>query len=807
MNENGRAKPLPYQAEGVRQIEDFGGRVLLADEMGLGKQQPISEPVLTPDGWKPIGDLQVGDLVIGVNGKPTKVIGVFPQADRRVVRITFSDGSWTRCGWDHLWAAQTANDRFRGKKFRVLTTKQIADQGLFVRRKGRKNRKWFIPIANPINYPEAKLPIHPYVLGVLLGDGHLSHAKLANAFTPGDEKVPELVRNFVPDCYVVTRSSTKNRWDTWRITTYPKSARNPILDSMRKLGLAGIDSASRHIPEMYMWASVKQRTYLLQGLIDTDGHIRHDSVTFSSCSERLRDQIVELVNSLGGTASKRQKMGKIYGTPKRMSYWTSIRLPYNIVGTLAFRDKWQPISKYKPLRAIDSITEEPDEDSVCISVNAEDGLYVTRNHIVTHNTLQVLWALQRNPNWLPALIVCPASVKYQWEHEALRHTGMRSAICEGQTPPRFDPYGFQFRPPLTIINYDILQYWTDYLRRVDFQTVVFDECHFLKSLKTKRTKAGRRISRRIPRVIALSGTPLENRPAELWPILNIIWPDEYPQFYTYARRFCNPKWTHWGWDYRGSSNLPELHRQLKVRGMIRRRKSEVLKELPDKVRRVMPCALSNHKEYRDASDNFLGWLRKNQPHKVRAAARAEKLARVGYLLRLSAKLKMRNVVDWANRYLAETDEKLVLFAIHKGAIDVLRRRVKAKSIIVDGMVTGRKRHNAIQQFQQDPKTRLAICNLRAGGVGINLTAASTMGVVEIWWNPGAHLQAEKRIDRIGQKRTCWIYYLVAGGTIEERLCQLLQKRQDTINSVLDGDVEPEDFDLYNELIQNLEREL
>lgn len=422
-------------------------------------------------------------------------------------------------------------------------------------------------------------------------------------------------------------------------------------------------------------------------------------------------------------------------------------------------------------------------------------------------TLQTLWALKRNPDWLPALIVCPASVKYQWEHEALRHVGMRAAVCEGKKPPRSAHSEFNIRPPLTIINYDILHHWTHYLSELDLRTVVFDECQYLQNSGTKRTQASQEVAWSVPHVLALSGTPLTNRPSDLWPTLNILWPDNYPSFWSYAQEFCSPRFTRWGWKFDGSSNLDKLHQQLISNGMIRRRKSDVLHDLPDKVRYIMPCELSRPKEYAEAADDFMRWLKKNKPHKVRSASRAVRLTRLGYLLRLAAKLKIKGVVDWANRFLEETDEKLILYAVHKKAIDVLKRRVRAKSVVIDGSITGKRRQNAVDQFQGDKRTRLLIGNLQAGGVGLNLTAASTIGMAEIAWKPAAHLQAEKRIDRIGQKQTCWVYYLIATGTIEEDLCRLLQRKQKDITAVIDGGQTPDNFNLYDELLNIIERRI
>jgi len=421
-------------------------------------------------------------------------------------------------------------------------------------------------------------------------------------------------------------------------------------------------------------------------------------------------------------------------------------------------------------------------------------------------TIIVLEWLSRNPKSLPALIVTPASVKYQWDFEALHHTGMRASICEGQKPPRFNKQNFSLQSPLTLINYDILSYWLPYLQKLNFKTIIYDESSLLGNLKAKRTKSARVISKNIPNIICLSGTPFENNLIQIFPMLNILWPKTYKSFWKFAQAHCNPKWTPWGWNYSGSSDLPKLNKELKDIGMIRRLKSDVMKDLPPKIRNVYPCELSDPAQYQEASTNFMDWLRKNMGHKVRSASKSEKLVQVGYLLRLSAKLKMRSVVNWANRFLEETDEKLIMFAVHQKAIDVLKRRINAQSVVVNGSVTGRNRKVAVDQFQNDNKTRLFIGNIDAAGKGITLTAASTVGFAEIWWKPGAHIQAEDRPHRIGQKKTVWINYLIAGETLEEDLCKLLQKKQKVISAVLDGGPTPQDLNIYDELLSVLEEE-
>jgi SWI/SNF-related matrix-associated actin-dependent regulator of chromatin subfamily A-like protein 1 len=453
------------------------------------------------------------------------------------------------------------------------------------------------------------------------------------------------------------------------------------------------------------------------------------------------------------------------------------------------------------------VTLYPFQKKDIIGIENLDGRVLLALEMGLGKTICSIAALKRNPEWLPALVVVPAGLKMTWEYEAKSKFDMHSSICESQKPPVIRE-GFSTQTPLTIINYDILRFWIPYLKG-KFKTIVFDECQYLMNPRAKRTRAAKELSRGVPQIIALSGTPLVNKPMELWSILNILWPEKYPNFFSYAQAHCAPRWTHWGWDYRGASNLDKLHKDLTEIGMIRRRKQDVLKDLPDKTRNIIPCELSDYNEYKEASTDFLNWIRKNYTHRIRSAIRAQELVKIGYLLRLTARLKLRNVISWVNRFFEETDEKLVLFAIHKKAIEAIcgtnmigEQRIPYKRVIVDGSVTGRKRFLAVEQFQKDPDTRLFVGNIHAAGVGITLTAASTVAFAELYWRPGDHVQAEDRCHRIGTRKPVSINYLVATGTIEESLCKLLQRKQSTISSVLDGTPSTQDLNLYDELVKS-----
>lgn len=421
-------------------------------------------------------------------------------------------------------------------------------------------------------------------------------------------------------------------------------------------------------------------------------------------------------------------------------------------------------------------------------------------------TMQALWFLKREriPTW-PAIVVCPAAVKYHWEHNAITQIGAKVQVLEGTQPA--DDFSFDKDAKMIIVNYDILRYWLCQLDVLGPTTIILDECHMIQNPASLRTKATVELCRGVPNVLALSGTPLTNRPSELWPTLNIIWPDAYPSFFTFATEHCKPRKRFGRWEFKGADNLPQLHTKLRRCGMVRRLKVDVLKDLPAKVRHVHPMEIRDREQYDHATTDFKGWLKQNKAGQYARAIRAEQLAKVGYLLRLAAKLKVRSVVDWANKFLHESDEKLVLFGIHQKMIDVLAKRVKGKSVVVTGSVTGRHRQDAVNKFRTDPNCRVFIANIKAAGTGVDglQDAASTMAFAELWWRPGDLVQAEDRLHRMGQDAPTWINYLVATGTIEEKLCQILQDKQEVFRATLDGGQTPtNDLDVLDQLIAAME---
>jgi phosphate starvation-inducible protein PhoH and related proteins len=365
-----------------------------------GRAQFTDTPVLTPDGFRPIGSLAVGDLVIGSNGEPTPVIGVYPQGEKDIYRLTAQDGASTLCSGDHLWAVTTRDDRRRGKPLRVLETREMIGN-----LRANHYHRYELPMHSaPVCFPYRPVPMDPYALGLLLGDGCLTGSTTPSFATADVELAWELQRLLPgtevhpkggPDCSLGQGRSP------WRGTVLVK---NPLAAVARQLGLLGTRSTTKFVPELYLYNSAKVRLAVLQGLLDTDGgpltqRGRTCRVQYTTVSARLRDDVIFLVRSLGGIAYARVRPalgrapGRAEGRPvhhRHDAYIIDIRLPEGIepFRLTRKREKYQAEGGGgRPMRFIESIEPAGTAEAVCISVAAADSLYTTEDFLLTHNTL------------------------------------------------------------------------------------------------------------------------------------------------------------------------------------------------------------------------------------------------------------------------------------------------------------------------------------------------------------------------------------------------------------------------------------
>jgi len=415
-------------------------------------------------------------------------------------------------------------------------------------------------------------------------------------------------------------------------------------------------------------------------------------------------------------------------------------------------------------------------------LEAQKGRALLGDDMGLGKTIQVLGYLALHPELSPIIIVCPSSAKYEWQSQIENHTkNLSCEILNGRKP-------YPVKERISVINYDILPYWEAYLLTLKPQALILDECHYVKNQRVKRTEASRRISKVCQVIIPLSGTPIINRPSEFFPVLNMVRPAEFRSFWQYAFRYCAPKraFRGQGWDFSGSQRPEELHRRVSP-FMIRRRKEEVLKELPPKQRIPIQIDLSNRKEYLLARDEFLTWYRKEKgAEKAESAEKAEAFVRLGQLRKVVAEGKLKAAKEWIQDYLDSTDGKIVVFAYHRAIFENLVEEYK--KICACGGGAGEARHEEVKRFQTDPKCRVFIGSIKADKEAITLTAANTVVFIEQGWTPGEHDQAEDRINRIGQQAdSITAYYFLGKDSIDEYLWDLIEKKREIITKILDGE--------------------
>jgi phosphate starvation-inducible PhoH-like protein len=364
-----------------------------------GRAQPTSCAVLTPSGFRPIGGLRVGDLVIGSNGLPTPVLGVYPQGRKEIFRVRAQDGASTLCCGEHLWHVFTTEDRQRGKTGRVVETQEMLGH-----LRAAHRHRFELPVLDaPAELPHRDVPLDPYALGLLLGDGCLT-GKTTPSFSSTDPELVAALEEKLDGIELRQRGSGID-FDLHHIAGHRGGViiANPATSALRELGLIGTRSDTKFVPELYLHNAAAVRLAMLQGLLDSDGgpvtqRNRKCRIQYTTCSERLRKDVTFLVRSLGGVAySRRRKAagrppGQVAGRPvhhRSDAFNMDIRLPEGIEPFRLRRKQclYRRDGGGRPMRFIHAIEPAGDAETVCIQVAAADSLYVTDDFLVTHNTL------------------------------------------------------------------------------------------------------------------------------------------------------------------------------------------------------------------------------------------------------------------------------------------------------------------------------------------------------------------------------------------------------------------------------------
>ena len=414
-------------------------------------------------------------------------------------------------------------------------------------------------------------------------------------------------------------------------------------------------------------------------------------------------------------------------------------------------------------------------EGVTLAITKHFGKCLLADDMGLGKTYQALTFIDYYRDQTPILIVCPSYLRCHWVQE-----------CEriGLDAYRIKTKKDKVQGTLWVISYDMIKAFA-WLKPM---MVIADESHYIKNRKSQRSVAFLKVVRSARYRLLLTGTPALNRPIEFFTQMFALRP-KYVQHYSwYAKRYCNAKMTHFGFDDRGVSNANELSWLLKQKYMVRRLKRDVLTQLPSKTRREIHIQVDKlgrikklQRELKVINKNIHSMSGEEQQRK-----HFERKALISELFRETARVKAKNVAKWILDRLDAYDEKIVFFGYHQVMLDMVEEMcASVDKIRIDGSTSTENRQAYVERFQEDPKVRLAVLSLMAAGTGLTLTASSTVVFGEMYWVPGVILQAEDRCHRISQTKPVTIYYLLGSDTIDSYIHPVLDKKLKILDNITD----------------------
>lgn len=399
---------------------------------------------------------------------------------------------------------------------------------------------------------------------------------------------------------------------------------------------------------------------------------------------------------------------------------------------------------------------------------------------------------QTQGNAFPCLCIVPASLKMNWQREWQKFTDKKVIILDDKIKHTWHRFYEMGMADVFIVNYESLKkFFVKSMpkgrlnnageiimdeRKDLFKSVIVDESHRCKSTQTHQSRFTLRMCQGKDNIILLSGTPVVNKPIDLFPQLAIM--GRLPEFggkKGFLNRYCEGG--------RGASNLRELNFLLNKHCYFRREKKDVLEDLPDKERQTILCNITTRKEYETAKNDFVRFLEEKGCSNAEIAKkmRGEIMVKMGELKRISARGKLQEVFDFVDEII-EAGEKIILFCNLHEIVDALKQKYP-NAVSVTGKSTMEEKQKAVDSFQMDSKTQIFIGNIKAAGVGLTLTASSRVAFIEYPWTYADCVQCEDRAHRFGQKNNVMCTYFLGQNTIDEDLYRLIQEKRNIANTI------------------------
>jgi SWI/SNF-related matrix-associated actin-dependent regulator 1 of chromatin subfamily A len=393
------------------------------------------------------------------------------------------------------------------------------------------------------------------------------------------------------------------------------------------------------------------------------------------------------------------------------------------------------------------------------------------------------------------LIVCPASLKINWQREIANYSDRSVYIAEGKK--------FSDEHDFVIVNYDILKNFHDIkekdkseIMKINFDLVIMDEAHMISNPQAQRTKIANDIASKSNRVWLLSGTPMTSRPMNYYNLLNLVDSPVAMNWMAYAKRYCNGFQFSVGkrkvWNVTGASNLDELRERTSTH-ILRRLKEEVL-DLPEKI--ITPVYLRlKSKDYEELMGEYFDWYDKNPEESSSLTIQFGKLMKVRKVI---AQEKINNTIELAENII-EQGKKVIIFTNFTDTLNQIYNHFGKTAVYLDGSCSKFHRQNAVDEFQTNDKIKVFVGNLKAAGVGITLTSAEAVIMNDLSFVPAEHSQAEDRSHRIGQKNSTSVYYPLFENTIEGAIYDILNRKKKIISTVM-GDSMMDDASTIEEML-------
>lgn len=808
--------------------------LMLLVDLGLGKAQPLDAKILTPRGWKLMGELKIGDEIISGNGKLTKIVQIFPQGKKEIFKVTFSDGAQTECCEEHLWLTQSScdrtNERQKRKTSGIPTIRSLKEMKNSLIYGGMKN--YSIPLLKNIQFSYKKVIIHPYIFGCLLGDGGLSGG--AVNFTNTDKDILSIIcKNLLPG-YKLSRQGNSITFGIVK-NIKNRTIPNQYLKTIKKFKL-NVPSNKKFIPNIYKFNNRKTRLQCLQGLLDTDGYISKngDTIQFTSTSKQLAKDTQFLVNSLGGTAVLHSKISTFtyLGIKKngKRAYTLTLRVPDSLIPFLCKRKsiRRRLNIKYKPIRFISKIESVGFKESQCILVDDPSHLYVTDDCIVTHNTSVMLHTIKglqlREKQPLKALVLVPTLLLInEWDKEAPKHRPDLKFVNmrDNKKSVRWD----QIRKgdgDVYCINYDGLAAMVTELKpqphsrkraRVinpqlmtelvnNFSIVVYDEITAVKNPKSLLFKICREFTKSIPYRYGLTGTPFGRNLEDLWGEFFVV--DGGGSLgrskYLYDQVFFDIKPNFWGGVEKKFRNelMPGLKR-LMYNTAIRYQQEECA-ELPPINYSNVPIGMPEEMKpfYKTQHDKIVQTFKGRivtflsveqlwvQTREICSNFLNVKDKTTGETITINipGPAKMERLMQLVEA-LPEAHKMVIFHEFILSGIKMKEEIEKAGYKCVHIYGGTKNREDLLKQFEEDPETNILIVNSQIGALGLNLQHASYIVFYEIPVDSITYQQAVARCHRTGQTKPVFVYNLFLSGSVEETILKGIKEGKNLRKHLLD----------------------